>query len=41
MYTTMKRVNILIAGIALVAAFGFASCSDAFLEEKKNYNNLI
>ncbi len=35
----MKRVNILIAGFALVAAFGFASCSDAFLEEKKNYNN--
>ena len=34
----MKRFNIKIAGLALLASFGFASCSDAFLEEKMNYD---
>ncbi|MCI1681239.1 MAG: RagB/SusD family nutrient uptake outer membrane protein [Bacteroides sp.] len=32
--------NIKLFSIALMAAFSFASCSDSFLEEKKNYDNV-
>ena len=34
----MKKVNIKIAGLALLAAVGFTACSTDFLEEKKNYD---
>ncbi len=34
----MKRVNIKIAGLALLGAVAFASCSTDFLEEKTNYD---
>ncbi len=35
----MKKVNIKIAGLALLAAIGFTACSTDFLEEKQNYDN--
>lgn len=34
----MKRLNIKIAGLALLATAGLMSCSTDFLEEKKNYD---
>ncbi len=34
----MKKVNIKIVGLALLAIVGFASCSTDFLEEKQNYD---
>ncbi len=34
----MKKVNIKIAGLALLAAVGFTACSTDFLEEKQNYD---
>lgn len=34
----MKKVNIKIAGLALLAAIGFTACSTDFLEEKLNYD---
>ncbi|MDR3119605.1 MAG: RagB/SusD family nutrient uptake outer membrane protein [Mediterranea sp.] len=36
----MKRNTIKLFGCALMAAMVFVSCSDAFLEEKKNYDNV-
>ena len=35
----MKKNNIKIFCIALASAMSFASCSDSFLEDKKNYDN--
>ncbi len=35
----MKHFNIKIAGLALLVVFGMTSCSDAFLEEKVNYDD--
>ncbi len=34
----MKRLNIKLIGLTLMAAAGFASCSDEFLQEKINYD---
>ena len=36
----MKKYNIKLFGYALMATMVFASCSDKFLEEKKNYDNV-
>lgn len=36
----MKRKNIKLVSTALMAALALASCSDEFLQEKKNYDNV-
>lgn len=36
----MKKGNIKLVSFALTAAMALASCSDSFLEEKKNYDNV-
>ncbi|MCD7899347.1 MAG: RagB/SusD family nutrient uptake outer membrane protein [Bacteroides sp.] len=36
----MKKNNIKLFSLALTAVMAFASCSDSFLEEKKNYDNV-
>jgi hypothetical protein len=36
----MKNSNIKLFGCTLMATMAFASCSDEFLEEKKNYDNV-
>ncbi len=35
----MKRKNLNIVGVALMATVVFSSCSDQFLQDKKNYDN--
>lgn len=35
----MKRKNIKTLGIAFMAAVAFTSCSDQFLQDKKNYDS--
>lgn len=36
----MKMNNIKLSGVALMTALAFVSCSDEFLQEKKNYDNV-
>ena len=36
----MKKNNICLFSVAFAAAISFSSCSDDFLEEKKNYDNV-